>query len=341
MRSAIMSFNITPKRPINTRRMSQRVACACGVVLFCMITRPFIDFYRGNAAPSETQKAKVRHVTSDEWHTRKTQEFNFLNDESRRVTAYRNDFEGSVWTAELDFWDKVQRSEWETTTFKIIKHFLEGDSDASYIDFGAWIGPTVLFAAQYSKHVYALEPDQQAFSALVANVNANSKLVPNVQLYHECINTVSGPMTFRGQGDSTSRFSDSLNVEWENVRNSPEWTIPCRALPEFIAQEEVTQLRLIKMDTEGAELFLLPSLVGWLNQISSRKPSLWLSVHQPFWKKDVSDAAKQSFWAALGAYKYVYLEGTMRVEIHEDHYDLVCKQFCSYLLSDEEFIMPS
>lgn len=189
--------------------------------------------------------------------------------------------------------------------------------------------------------MYALEPDQQAFSALVANVNANSMLVPNVQLYHECINTVSGPMTFRGQGDSTSRFSDTLNVEWENVRSSPEWTIACRTLPEFIAQEGVTQLRLIKMDTEGAELFLLPSLVGWLRQISSPKPSLWLSVHQPFWIKHVSIAAKQAFWAALGTYKYVYLEGTTRAEVREDHYDTVCKEFCSYLLSDEEFIMPS
>lgn len=100
--------------------------------------------------------AKAKYVTSSEWHTRKTEDFKFLNDESRQVTAYRTDFEGSVWTAELDFWDKVQRNEWETTTFKIVKHFLEDHSDASYIDFGAWIGPTVVFAAQHSKHVSTL-----------------------------------------------------------------------------------------------------------------------------------------------------------------------------------------
>eukprot|EP00624_Nannochloropsis_granulata_P003657 evm.model.NODE_28510_length_9357_cov_25.002138.3 len=240
---------------------------------------------------------------------------------------------------EHDFWDKVQRNEWETTTFKIIKHYLEGHADASYIDFGAWIGPTVLFAAQCCKHVYALEPDQRAFLALVANVNANSNLVSNVQLFHECISSESGPMTFRGQGDSTSRFNSTLNVD--NMMNSPEWTIPCRALPEFIAQEGITNLRLLKMDTEGAELFLLPSLVGWLHQLSSPKPSLWLSVHQPFWKKDVSIAAKQAFWTALGAYRYVYREGTTPVTIREDNYDTMCKGFCSYLLSDDEFIMPS
>ena len=30
---------------------------------------------------------------------------------------------------------------------------------ATYIDFGAWIGPTALFAASYANRVFALEPD--------------------------------------------------------------------------------------------------------------------------------------------------------------------------------------
>lgn len=310
---------------------------ACGVALFYVQWRIHLNF--NSSSPTPNERLKIKHVTSNEWHARKTQEVNFLKDDTRRVIVYRNDFENSVWTHELKFWDKIQRNEWEPTTFKIIKHYLEDHADASYIDFGAWIGPTVLFAAQFSKHVYALEPDQQAFSALVANVNANSDLVSNVQLFHECINTESGPMTFRGKGDSTSRFSSTLNVG--NVANLPEWTIACRSLPEFIAQEDVTNLRLIKIDTEGAELFLLPSLVGWLHQLSSPKPSLWLSLHQPFWKEDVSIAAKQAFWTALRAYRYVYFEGTTPVTMREDNYDTLCEEFCSYLLSDEEFVMPS
>lgn len=27
-----------------------------------------------------------------------------------------------------------------------------------YIDFGAWVGPTALFASSYAKHTYAMEP---------------------------------------------------------------------------------------------------------------------------------------------------------------------------------------
>ena len=279
----------------------------------------------GSSTSSKPCKTIVRHVTSSDWHDKETQDSYFLSNESTRVTAYKN-----------EIWDRIQRDIWETNTFKVIKHFLEGHPEASYIDFGAWIGPTVLLAAQYSKHVYALEPDQLAFSALVANVNANDKLVANVELYHECINTESGLMTFQGTGVSTSRFSQNLKAQ----DSLPEWTIACRTLPEFIAQEDVTQLRLIKIDTEGAELFLIPSLTTWFHLLPSPKPSIWLSVHQPFWKDDVSKASKQTLWAFFKIYKHAYLEGTAPRAIHEDDHELLCEGFCTYLLTDEEFIMP-
>lgn len=282
------------------------------------------------------ERAHITHATSTEWQTRKTQEAHYLSDESTRVTVYRNDFPGStLWP---DFWNVVSRNEWEASTFKIIKHFLEGYPGASYIDFGAWIGPTVLFAAQYCKRVYALEPDMQAFSALTANVNTNQELKANVALYHECINKQTGPMTFRGRGDSTSRFSDTS--DWGDRTTLPEWTIPCRTLPEFVNQEGVAGLRLMKIDTEGAELYLLPSLVGWLQSLPHPKPSLWLSVHQPYWKHDVSLVSKDAFWAALGTYKYVYLEGITPMAVQGGDSKMLCNDFCSYLLTDEEFVMP-
>ena len=103
-------------------------------------------------------------------------------------------------------------------------------------------------------------------------------------------------------------------------------------------QEGVTELRLIKIDTEGAELFLLPSLVGWLQHLSHPKPSLWLSVHQPFWKDDVPSVSKDAFWTALGAYKYAYLEGITPVAIQDGDWKVLCNGFCSYHLTDEEFI---
>lgn len=53
---------------------------------------------------------------------------------------------------------------WEITTFEVFDKYL--DKDKYYIDIGAWIGPTVLYAAQKTKRVIAFEPDNIAFNAL-------------------------------------------------------------------------------------------------------------------------------------------------------------------------------
>lgn len=281
----------------------------------------------------------IRHTTSDEWKGRKTQDVMFLADPSTKMTVFRNDFPGYLgWP---HFWDKAHKNKWEATTFKIIQHFLRGHAEAAYIDFGAWVGPTALFAAIFSNHVYALEPDHNAFSGLVANVNANSHLEKHIELYNECINTETGPMTFRGIGDSTSRFRDDRGVStWGNRETRHEWTISCRTLPEFIQQEGIRHLRLIKIDTEGAELVLLPSLVSWFQSLRHPKPAIWLSVHQPFYDKDVPTSSKEALWTAIGEYKFVYLEGTTLVDIQKNNSDMLCKDFCSYILTDDEFVMP-
>jgi len=59
------------------------------------------------------------------------------------------------------FWNQVETNLWEPDTFKIFDKFI--DKEHSYIDIGAWIGPTVLYGCQISKHCYAIEPDPIAF----------------------------------------------------------------------------------------------------------------------------------------------------------------------------------
>ena len=72
------------------------------------------------------------------------------------------------------FW---KNKSWERNTHKIFDKFL--DSNHSYIDIGAWIGPTVLYGAQIAKKVYAIEPDPIAFKELEKN-GILSKLIGNV-----------------------------------------------------------------------------------------------------------------------------------------------------------------
>jgi hypothetical protein len=144
-------------------------------------------------------------------------------------------------------------------------------------------------------------------------------------------------MTFRGTGDSTSRFSD---LDWTDVKaDIPEWTIPCQTLADFVLRENIQDLRLIKIDTEGAELFLFPSLTGWLGSLPQPKPSIWLSVHPPYWNKDTQEAARRDFWNAMSIYKHVYEERSnilVPVDINKDNWDKLRSDFGTYLLTDDE-----
>ena len=45
-----------------------------------------------------------------------------------------------------EFWKKVQDENWEPKTFEILNKFL--DKNHSYVEIGAWIGPTALYGAQ-------------------------------------------------------------------------------------------------------------------------------------------------------------------------------------------------
>ena len=64
--------------------------------------------------------------------------------------------------AERDWWPTTQKG-WERDTQHGLRAALSKRAGTTYIDFGSWIGPTVLFAAPYAAHVYALEPDTGAY----------------------------------------------------------------------------------------------------------------------------------------------------------------------------------
>jgi hypothetical protein len=70
-----------------------------------------------------------------------------------------------------NFWEMVSSNIWEPYTFDILEKFLS--KQHSYLDIGAWVGPTTLFGAQLAKKCYAFEPDPVAYSALIRNLDLN------------------------------------------------------------------------------------------------------------------------------------------------------------------------
>ena len=128
--------------------------------------------------------------------------------------------------------------------------------DSDYLDIGAWIGPTVLYGASKARHVWCFEPDPTAYPYLAWNLDLNG--FENVSAFGVALSDqfgVARMASVRGEpGDSTSSLlhdgahgSDALTIAWD----------------QFEAVNDLSGVSLVKMDIEGAEFFVLPSVVGW------------------------------------------------------------------------------
>ncbi|WP_170329271.1 FkbM family methyltransferase [Ruegeria arenilitoris] len=167
------------------------------------------------------------------------------------------------------FWRKASAGTWEPETFAVLDKYLTLDSD--YLDIGAWIGPTVLYGARKARHVWCFEPDPTAFRHLAWNLDLND--IHNVSAFGVALSDqfgVARMASVRGEpGDSTSSLlhdgvhgSDALTIAWD----------------QFEAVNDLSSVSLVKMDIEGAEFFVLPTLIDWLKR---KRPSLYLSLHSP------------------------------------------------------------
>jgi len=194
---------------------------------------------------------------------------------------------------------------WEEDTYRILEKYL--DSDHSYIDIGAWIGPTVLYAAQIAKKTYAIEPDPLAFKELEKNVSLNPALKQKISLHEKCINVSSGKVRYGSPskgGDTISslRFGDSENA----------WVVDGITFDDFVKENVITDCNLIKMDIEGAEAIVVPTMKPYLER---NKPTLHLSMHPMFFSNPKKDTER--IIDVLKIYKYLYIEGEKKVEVSE------------------------
>lgn len=176
------------------------------------------------------------------------------------------------------FWKNVSSLQWETSTFTAFKHCIKEDQ-TTVLDFGSWIGPTVLYSAALgARQVLSFEPDPAAFAELQVNVGLNG--FSNVRLHQACIGPVNGLQTlyFR-DGSSVSTTAKETSHDYFQVTG--EFHVYChtvdKVLKKYLASSATTTAPLfIKIDTEGFEVDLLPSLVEVFKKY---QPAVHLSVH--------------------------------------------------------------
>jgi len=216
----------------------------------------------------------------------------FVKPKPKKIKLNKKEFIISGNLEYIFFWSK----NYEKNTYRILDKFL--DKNHSYIDIGAFIGSTLLYSAYQSKKAYGIEPDPIAFKELQLNVSLNPLLKDKIELRQQCINFQSGKLKFgniaRG-GDSTS------SLHYKDSKTS--WIVDGITFEEFVKENNIVDCNFIKMDIEGGEIIVLPTMRKFLEK---EKPVLYLSVHPIFFKDPICDTKK--IIEILGIYKNIYTD---------------------------------
>ena len=184
------------------------------------------------------------------------------------------------------FWDRVEAGRWEPGTLAVIDRHVDGRT--TFLDLGAWVGPTTLYAAGLARRVIAVEADPAALDQLHRNLAAKPELARRIEVVPRAVHGHEGHVTFgarRKPGDSMSSvLLPHAEHTWSAMAITPA------QLAEMLASEDRL---VIKMDLEGAEYALLPSLGPLLD----RADAILISFHPKILAEAVAsqgDAVRQT-----------------------------------------------
>ncbi len=215
------------------------------------------------------------------------------------------------------FWDVVQDNRWENKTFELIERFCRADK--AFIDIGAWIGPTTLFGACIAKHVYAVEPDPVAAETLRSNIHLNANLSAKITLFEGCISDNTGTVEIGNPNPLGDSQTSILFAETANRQ-----TVQSLTFPDFISRYAIEHCSMVKMDVEGAEVFILPTMSQVLQRLN---PTLLISLHKPHYGERSEEILGLIHQLLSRLYAHVYdVQGnpiTDMTRIEEPFFDLI------------------
>ncbi|MBU2634603.1 MAG: FkbM family methyltransferase [Nanoarchaeota archaeon] len=224
------------------------------------------------------------------------------------------------------YWDTVQFGTWEPHTFKILSRFL--NKEHSFIDIGAWIGAVTLYGSKIAKCCYSLEPDPQAFRELSDNVSFNDDLKSKIKLYDYCISNKNGRIKF---GNKESFGSSESSILFGDEEKS--MFVESITLQKFFKENNIIDCNLIKMDIEGGESLVIPTIKKFL--IDNKKPTLYLSLHPLLFKQLEKDSKR--IIKVIKIYKNIYDIRGNKLELNDLFLKLLGKSFFEIIATNEEF----
>jgi len=163
------------------------------------------------------------------------------------------------------FWKTVESGKWESYSFDILDKYIE--KGKVFLDLGSWNGVLSIYAHLLGAKVYAIEPDDTAWSELVENREANK------------MDFVTSQVAISDKKGWTNLLSNDFgNSESSLLTGTKRQTTPTDTLEGYVESHKINpeEICLIKADIEGSELFVIPSSKNFLEKY---KPKIYLSMH--------------------------------------------------------------
>ena len=198
----------------------------------------------------------------------------------------------------------LQSGQWEPHLFDIFDHYLR--ADRNYIDMGAFIGATVLYAANLAGHCYAAEPNPLSYGILLDNISLNHELGRKITTFKGCIWNVSGFCRIVARGKRPHTGATSIRHE----SGCASWEVAALTFADFSRRFALRDVNFIKMDIEGAESAVLPTMKDYLR---SMRPTILVSVHA----FNYQDRPAETFAVidSLSHYRYLYRRDGLPLEV--------------------------
>lgn len=192
----------------------------------------------------------------------------------------------------IGFWRDVEAGKWEPEIFDAMDRFLRPSS--AYVDVGAWIGPTVIYAAKKCARVYCFEPDPGAYQYLLWNLRLNE--LGNVMPFNLALSDRGG-MRRLASPDGELGTSKSSLLEGRGSGEGAE--VLCMTWGTWQEKVAPGRIDLLKIDIEGGEFELIPAMKDYLER---EAPALHLSLHVPLLPEESRARELERLLDAVGHY---------------------------------------
>lgn len=227
-------------------------------------------------------------------------------------------------------WEYINSNQWEKETFDILDYFIKPHQ--TVLDLGCWSGVISLYLADKAKKVYAIDPDPVSIEELKKNILLNKGFESKIKPFQVAISNKKGTTKLSAREEYGLSSSSILNRK-RDLETSFE--VGTNTLLSFIDENKIDSVDFIKMDIEGAEFLILPTIKEALNKMDF--PTLFVSFHYNylnekiyfekvksrlftkvclkieqlltinFFKQEI-EATIHNLWNGIEAYNYIYTD---------------------------------